>query len=143
MGLYSFFALDWSLDGGVSRGAKTLDILKPGWFKLVNTGKLNMLSGDNCVLGQVFCKEAIALYTNGYTYGRQLVASEVPHTNGAFASPLAIPYWTKEIAQRLKAERVQQAPLPTEALVEVVGIMGKAKKAVVSVTAAIVSLFGG
>lgn len=38
----------------VARGARYLDRVKPDWYGLVDVETLNLISAEDCVLGQVF-----------------------------------------------------------------------------------------
>jgi hypothetical protein len=52
--------MDMSVEARVLRGAELLDEQYPGWIDKINLGTLNLRSGDNCVLGQVYKPDGIS-----------------------------------------------------------------------------------
>lgn len=38
----------------VAHAAQIFDVIYPGWAKKINVGKLNMASGKDCILGQLY-----------------------------------------------------------------------------------------
>lgn len=46
----------------VARGARALDMIKPGWFGLVDWGTLDIYWCDKCVLEQVFRNDAPPMF---------------------------------------------------------------------------------
>jgi hypothetical protein len=59
-----------SLDERVATGARWLDSILPGWHRTIDTSMLDLDSCCNCILGQLFDKEAApgGSGPNGYTY---------------------------------------------------------------------------
>lgn len=47
--------------------AVKLDTVKPGWAYLVDTDRLNLMSGTDCLLGQVFAGEARSYGGSSYS----------------------------------------------------------------------------
>jgi hypothetical protein len=47
-----------SVQERVARGTRWLDRVQPGWRDALELGRLDLASGDDCVLGQVFAEEA-------------------------------------------------------------------------------------
>jgi len=60
----------------VARGAAWLDENRPGWRDAISLQELDMRSGCDCVLGQVYATDAID--GDGYHYVlRKLIGSEI------------------------------------------------------------------
>lgn len=95
----------------VAEAAKRLDKVVPGWEDRVDLPTLNIASCSDCILGQVFRKEARAwnrrLNLTGYHYAMD------KHWDGimsglsiAFTQEDAERYWVQEIQSRRLAAKI-------------------------------------
>lgn len=57
----------------VARGAAHLDTVRPGWEKLIDVGTLSIGSCVDCILGQIFRREADDANRNPFGYGLSAV----------------------------------------------------------------------
>jgi hypothetical protein len=57
--------LKYNPDEAVQRGVALLDRAVPGWYQRVDPNTIDMISGDNCVLGQVFAGHPVSGYYRG------------------------------------------------------------------------------
>lgn len=104
--------MDATVRKAVTKAARTLDRLKPGWWKRhrFSLRKLNIMSCHNCVLGQVFRKEAEKRSPNGdgFTYALLAYCIDGPRLSAVvdgiavFASGVAEVAWRELIVRRRK-----------------------------------------
>lgn len=89
--------------------AKTLDKMKPGWWKLrrFSLARLDLMRCDDCVLGQVFAEEAKQSNAyevhNGYGFAYRKRGLVRFFGSGTFAAENAEKVWKKLIQKRRKA----------------------------------------
>lgn len=68
----------------VERGAALLDKIRPGWIDTINLDTLNIASGSDCVLGQVFAEEAARVGTDGFGVGMNVLGFRMTGQAGRF-----------------------------------------------------------
>lgn len=68
----------------VSRGARLLDVRYPGWWRRVNTQRLDTSSVRDCILGQLVHAQVVRPIPPGDTFGDTLAA--VGLTTGNYVS---------------------------------------------------------
>lgn len=85
----------------VARGAARLDEVRPGWHRNVNVQTLDISSGRNCALGQVFGSYGVGTVAAGVTIdsAQHGFLSSVDATYGELTAE-----WKRLIETRLEAE---------------------------------------
>lgn len=97
------------IESAVTRAAKKLDKIKPGWENLIDTQTLDIFQCDKCVLGQVFEEEANREgYLTGYHLGMNRLWDQLFNggTGVAFSDTRGHDQWVQEINARREAAQV-------------------------------------
>lgn len=87
---------------GVRAAALWLDKDNPSWFDKVDTTRLVMLSGSDCILGQAYGRWG---FCNNYQRICDTLGND--YIPGTFSSSYVKPYWVKEIEARRKQDATQ------------------------------------
>ena len=83
----------------VDQKAQWLDMVRPGWARLVDPDVLNMWSGTQCVLGQVFSDRAASIGSwTGFGYAAKTYREET--ASMVFIGNRYREAWMNAIAQR-------------------------------------------
>ena len=93
------------LKARVERGAALLDAEQPGWAPRIDVVRLNMTSGSECVLGQLFPASNI---DSGYAAGKRALGIAFPKTDVPYGFSLPqhqgdarlTPLWREAIEAR-------------------------------------------
>lgn len=84
----------------VADAAAFLDEHKPGWYRNVNTRKLDMSSIYNCVLAQVFGKRRFFFSQPGFGRGLDFIEERGFRNIDVFCSDVDRERWVVEIEKR-------------------------------------------